>query len=161
LTGHKIVSGRVGMVAAINTHHISLGEAVREGGEVTWDMATLVFTALRQLATRPSMVSQLGGPIAIAQSSVQAARQGVADLFYLIALISVNLAVFNLLPIPILDGGQIIVQVVESAMGRPLTDRAREYVARLGLAFILLLFLTVTYNDLRRVVTAVLGGGKG
>ncbi|HXC24951.1 MAG TPA: RIP metalloprotease RseP [Gemmatimonadaceae bacterium] len=160
LTGKNVVSGKVGMIASLDPNRISFVEAIRQGGDVTWEMATLVFTALQRIATRPSSVSELGGPIAVAQSSVQAARQGIADLFYLIALLSVNLAVFNLLPIPILDGGQIVVQVVEAGMGRPLTERAREYVMRLGLAFILLLFLTVTYNDLRRVLISMLGGGK-
>jgi regulator of sigma E protease len=161
LTGSRIIGGKIWVAASVDSNRIPFAEAVRQGGEATWKMATLVFTALRRLATQPGSVSELGGPIAIAQSSVQAARAGVEVLFYLIALISVNLAVFNLLPIPILDGGQIVVQIVEAIRGRPLTSRAREYVAKIGLAFILLLFLTVTYNDLKRAAISLLSGGKG
>ena len=157
VTGKKGIFGRVGMMATIDSSPLPIGGAIRQGSRETWDMATLIFTALQHLATTPSAVSQLGGPIQVAQSSVQAARQGLGELFYLIALITINLAIFNLLPIPILDGGQIILQIVESAMGRPLTARAREYVARAGLVFILVLFITVTYNDLHRLLAAVLG----
>jgi regulator of sigma E protease len=134
---------------------------VVDGSQATLDMATLVFTSLRRIATRQTSVSELGGPILIAQSSVQAAKQGGSVLFYLIALLSVNLAVFNLLPVPILDGGQIVVQVVEAARGQPLSDRARENVARVGLALILALFVMVTFNDIKRLVVGVVAGHAG
>jgi len=144
--------GRVGLIAGQVMTQAPFGEALKNGTIATGEMATFVFTALRGLVTRETKVSDLGGPIAIAQSSVQAAREGPSVLLYLIALISVNLAVFNLLPIPILDGGQIVVQVIESALGRPLSDRTREYIARAGLGFIVFLFLVVNYNDIRRLI---------
>jgi regulator of sigma E protease len=157
-TGETVVAGRIGVAAAQDTRSVPWGKAVAEGSRQTEAMATLVFTSLQKIATRQSSVSELGGPIAIAQSSVQAARAGTQVLFYLIALLSVNLAVFNLLPVPILDGGQIVVQIVEAIRGRPLSDRARENVARIGLALILLLFLTVTFNDLKRWIVSAMGG---
>ena len=94
-------------------------------------------------------VKQLGGPIAITRASVAAARNGLADLFYLIALLSINVAVLNLLPIPILDGGQILINVLESAKGSPFSVRTREYILRFGLVAIALLFAIVMYNDTR------------
>jgi len=159
ITGEKTVLGKVGMVPAEDKARVPFSVAVHNGLDKTERMATLVFSSLRKIVTREVPVSDLGGPLAIAHSSVQAAEQGLEVLLYLMALISVNLAVFNLLPIPILDGGQIIVQVIESARGRPLTDRAREYVARAGLAFILLLFITVTFNDLKRMLGGLFGAG--
>lgn len=160
-TGKVIHVGRVGLAATVDSSPIPIGRALRDGTRATVSMAGLVFTSLRQLATRQASVADLAGPVGIAQASVQAARQGADMIFFLIALLSVNLAVFNLLPIPILDGGQIVVQVVEAVRGEPLTDRAREMVARVGLAFILLLFLTVTFNDLKRLIVGIAGGHAG
>jgi regulator of sigma E protease len=91
----------------------------------------------------------------IAQASVQAARGGAEQLFFLIALISTNLAVFNLLPIPVLDGGQIAINVLESLKGSAFSSRTREYILRAGLAAVLLLFALVTYNDLRRLFVSM------
>jgi regulator of sigma E protease len=92
----------------------------------------------------------------IAQASVQAARGGAEQLFFLVALISVNLAVFNLLPIPILDGGQIVIAVLEGVKGKAFSLKTREYILRTGLAAVLLLFVIVTYNDLRRLLQSVI-----
>jgi regulator of sigma E protease len=94
-------------------------------------------------------VKQLGGPIAITRASVSAARSGFEDLFSLIALLSINVAVLNLFPIPILDGGQILITIAESVKGRPFSLRTREYIQRFGLVAIALLFLIVMYNDTR------------
>lgn len=160
-TGKIIRVGRVGLGATVDSSPVPLGRAIRQGTTATVGMAGLVFTSLRELATRKASVSDLAGPVGIAQASVQAARQGTDVIFFLIALLSVNLAVFNLLPIPILDGGQIVVQIVEAVRGEPLTDHAREMVARIGLAFILLLFLTVTFNDLKRLIVGAAGGHPG
>lgn len=160
-TGKVMTVGRVGIGPSVDSSAVPMGRALRDGTRATVGMATLVFTSLRELATRKASVSDLAGPVGIAQASVQAARQGADMIFFLVALLSINLAVFNLLPIPILDGGQIVVQLVEAARGEPLTDHAREIVARIGLAFILLLFLTVTFNDLKRLIVGVAGGHGG
>jgi len=80
---------------------------------------------------------------------VNAARSGFEELFYLIALLSVNVAVLNMLPVPILDGGQIMINVLESAKGSPFSLRTREYILRFGLLAIALLFVIVMYNDTR------------
>ena len=102
-------------------------------------------------------VKQLGGPIAITRASVSAARNGVAELFNLIALLSINVAVLNLLPIPILDGGQILINVLESAKGSPFSMRTREYILRFGLIAIALLFAIVMYNDTRAAFGKLFG----
>ena len=160
-TGLVSREGRIGVAAGQSAQTVSMGRALADGSMATVNMATLVFTSLRRIVTRQTSVSELGGPILIAQSSVQAARQGGSVLFYLIALLSVNLAVFNLLPVPILDGGQIVVQVVEAARGQPLSDRARENVARVGLALILALFVMVTFNDIKRLIVGAVSGHAG
>jgi len=154
-TGKVENVGRIGIVPSQASRPIGMGRAVVSGWKATWMMAGTVIEALRGLATRKVSASELGGPIMIAQASVQAARGGAEQLLFLIALISTNLAVFNLLPIPVLDGGQIAINVLESIKGSAFSSRTREYILRAGLAAVLLLFALVTYNDIRRLIVSV------
>ena len=150
-TGKVDSVGRIGIVPVQLSQPVGPIEAVTSAWTATWRMAGMVIDALHGLATRRVAASELGGPIMIAQASVQAARGGAEQLFFLIALISTNLAVFNLLPIPILDGGQIVITVLEAIKGKSFSMRTREYILRAGLFAVLLLFALVTYNDLRRL----------
>lgn len=156
VTGKVERVGRVGIMPRQSTRPMGIGEAVTSGWNITWSMAGKVIEALHGLATRKVAASELGGPIMIATASVQAAQGGLQNLLLLIALISVNLAVFNLLPIPILDGGQILVNLLEAVKGSAFSTRTREYILRVGLAAVLLLFALVTYNDLRRLVLSLI-----
>ena len=155
-TGKLVHVGRIGILPKALSRHITFGEAITRGWSLTWGMAGTVIDALKGLATRKVAPSELGGPIMIATASVQAARSGFQNLLVLISLISVNLAVFNLLPIPILDGGQILVQVLEAVKGSAFSAQTRDYILRAGLAAVLLLFALVTYNDLRRLVVSII-----
>jgi regulator of sigma E protease len=155
-TGKLLHVGRIGILPKPLSRHIAFGEAITRGWSLTWGMAGTVIDALKGLATRKVAPSELGGPIMIATASVQAARSGLENLLVLISLISVNLAVFNLLPIPILDGGQILVQVLEALKGSAFSAQTRDYILRAGLAAVLLLFALVTYNDLRRLVVSII-----
>ena len=149
VTGLRGPVGKIGAFPPDVTSRepVSAGEAVVLGARTTWFMSTSIIGTVRDLVTRRVSVDQLGGPIAITRASVEAARSGLESLFYLIALLSVNVAILNLLPIPILDGGQVLINVLESARGKPFSMRAREYVLRGGLMFILLLFVLVMFND--------------
>ena len=154
-TGEVDSVGRIGIMPVQMARPVGWGEAVTSGWRATWRMAGTVIDALHGLATRRVSASELGGPIMIAQASVQAARGGVEQLLFLIALISINLAVFNLLPIPVLDGGQIVIGLLEGIKGSAFSLRTREYILRAGIFAVLLLFALVTYNDLRRLVVSV------
>jgi regulator of sigma E protease len=154
-TGKLEHVGRIGVLPRALSRPVSFGKAITKGWSLTWGMAGSVIEALKGLATRKVAPSELGGPIMIATASVQAARSGFENLLVLIALISVNLAVFNLLPIPILDGGQIMVTLLEAIKGKAFSLKTRDYILRVGLAAVLLLFALVTYNDLRRLVTSI------
>ena len=149
VTGVRTQVGKIGAypVDVTGREPVSFGEAVSLGARTTWFMGTSIIATVRDLVTRRQGLDQLGGPIAITRASVQAARSGLESLFYLIALLSVNVAILNLLPIPVLDGGNILITIVESVRGSPLSLRAREYVLRGGLLIILLLFLRVMFND--------------
>ncbi len=150
-TGKRAMVGKVGAVPRDVTSRepVAFGEAVTIGTRTAWLMGTSIIGTVRDLVTRRVSVDQLGGPIAITRASVQAARSGLESLFYLIALLSVNVAILNLLPIPILDGGQILINLLESARGHPFSLRTREYILRGGLFVILLLFALVMFNDTR------------
>ena len=152
--------GRIGAVVdreRVQRAPVPFGEAAAQGAATTWTMGTSVLTVLRGLFAGDVSVDNLGGPIAIAQTSVVAARSGLETLLFLLAYISVNVAVLNLLPIPILDGGQIVMNVAESVKGAPFSPRTREYVARAGLLAIALLFVVVMFNDIKRLVQGWLG----
>ena len=156
LTGKLERVGRIGILPKALSRPVTAGEAITHGWTLTWGMAGSVIDALKGLATRRVPPSELGGPIMIAKASVQAAQSGLESLLVLISLISVNLAVFNLLPIPILDGGQIMVNLLEAIKGSAFSTRTRDYILRAGIAAVLLLFALVTYNDLRRLVVSLI-----
>jgi regulator of sigma E protease len=149
--GKDSTAGKIGAQVRIDsrTEDVGIGTAIATGTRQSWSMATEVAGFLKKLVVGEVSVKQLGGPIAITRASVTAARSGLENLFYLIALLSINVAVLNLLPIPILDGGQIILNVIESAKGSPFSLKTREYILRVGLAAIALLFVVVMFNDTR------------
>jgi len=149
------LGGRIQTVGRIGAGHplsnqqepLGLGEAVVAGGRMTMFMGGMIIDIVKGLLTRRISVGQLSGPVGITKMSVEAARSGLEKLLELIALLSVNVAILNMLPIPILDGGQILINVLESAKGKPFSLRTREYILRFGLLAIALLFVVVMYND--------------
>ena len=148
-TGTKQTLGRIGMMASEGFIPISVGDAFTTAWRLTLDNGSRIFSALGALAHGVG-VRDLGGPIAIAQVSVQAARGGIETLLLLVALISINVAVFNLLPIPILDGGQILLNIAETIKGSAFSTQTRERILKGGLLIIGLLFVTVMFNDISR-----------
>ena len=148
-TGVKSPRGRIGMIASVAFTPISVPQTFVEAWRITIDNGGRIFTALGALV-RGVGLKDLGGPIAIAQVSVQAAQGGIETLLLLVALISINVAVFNLLPIPILDGGQIVLNIAETIKGSAFSTRTRERILKGGLLIIGLLFVTVMFNDISR-----------
>jgi regulator of sigma E protease len=132
---------------------VSVVEAMGYGGRATWSMATNVASVLRGLVAGDVSAKNLGGPIAIARTSVQAARNGAETLWSLIAFLSLNIAIMNLVPIPVLDGGQILLVLAEAVKGKAFSARAREAFARVGVLAVLALIILVTFNDLRAAFT--------
>ena len=159
-SGARQVVGRIGVGVRQNIvrEPVTAGEAMRGGWTLTWAMGSNVVKTLGNLFSGEVSVSQLGGPVEIARSSVAAAQTGGESLWMLIAFLSINLAVLNLLPIPLLDGGQILLQVAESLWRKPFHPMVKEWYARIGLVAIGALFLTVTFNDLKRLVTGWFAG---
>jgi regulator of sigma E protease len=158
-TGVPRTVGRIGVMARPTDRYepLSGGQALAQGGRTTWLMASSVGATLRGLFAGDVSVKNLGGPIAIARTSVEVARAGWEPLLGLIALMSVNIAVLNLLPIPVLDGGQVLVNVLEAAKGSAFSARTREYILRAGLLAVAMLFVTVMWNDIARLVGDLVG----
>jgi regulator of sigma E protease len=134
-----------------------LGRSIQTAGRQTWTTATKIVGVVRGLITSEVSVKTLGGPIAITRASVAAARSGLESLLVLIALLSVNVAILNLLPIPILDGGQILLNIAEAVKGSPFSSRTREYILRFGLVTILLIFALSTFNDVKDGLSRLFG----
>ena len=163
-SGKPQVIGRIGAMpqSPAVREPISVLDAITGGFRGTIAIGATVVGTVRDLATHRVSPKQLGGPVAIARASVAAAQDGLATLFRLIALLSVNVAILNLLPIPILDGGQILINVLETAKGGAFSMRTREWFLRVGLAFVGVLFVLVMYNDLGPMVRGLfarLGAG--
>jgi len=114
----------------------------------TWNMAAGTLTAVGQMVMGTRTTDELGGPIRIAQMSGVVAQGGPSNLIWFMAVLSVNLGLINLFPIPILDGGHLLFYAAEAIRGRPLGQRAQEYGFRVGLALVLTLMVFATWNDL-------------
>jgi len=118
--------------------------------EETYQVTVGTLQAVGQIITGSRPADELGGPIRIAQMSGQAAQSGLANVFWFLAVLSINLGLINLFPVPLLDGGHLLFYGFEALRGRPLSDRVVEYGFRVGLGLVVTLFIFVTYQDLSR-----------
>lgn len=119
------------------------------GLQMTWESAFTIINALKGLLLKPD-VTKLGGPIAIYQMSSSAAREGWLSILALAGMLSINLGIFNLLPIPALDGGKIVLNILEAVRKKPLKQETEGYITLAGVAVMLLLMIATTWNDIVR-----------
>ena len=130
---------------------LTIGQAFVMSGKENWDNAKVIGQSLRDLVTKKAAVKQLMGPIAIAEMSGTAAQIGWIAVFQFMALISLNLGLVNLLPVPVLDGGHIAILAVEGLSRRDLSMRVKERVLLAGAAVVVLLMATAIFNDVVRL----------
>tara|TARA_R110002072_G_scaffold100429_3_gene221162 strand:- start:56350 stop:58161 length:1812 start_codon:yes stop_codon:yes gene_type:complete len=130
----------------------SFGEAVKLGTVCSLDLIKQMYVTLKRLVTGEVGAKNLGGIIRISQVSYQAAQRGPSWFWYFLALLSVNLAFVNVLPIPVLDGGHLMFLLIEKVKGSPVSTKVFGYSQVIGLVFVLLLVLFVTYNDILRLL---------
>jgi regulator of sigma E protease len=144
----------IGIRLQYPTVHIKLGPfaAIQKSIESNKQNAVLIFQVLGRLVKREASVKQLDGPISIISYSGQAYQAGFVTLFTFMALISLNLGILNLLPIPILDGGVILLLVIESLLGRDLSLRTKERIVQASVVFILMIMVVVLYNDVVKLL---------
>jgi regulator of sigma E protease len=126
-----------------------IGDKLLGGLKLTFDNALLIFRAVGNLIVQPDL-NKLGGPVAIFQLSSEAASQGVATVVAMMAAISINLGIFNLLPIPGLDGGKLVLNILEGLRGKPISQEKEGIITLIGFGFLMLLMVLVTWNDIQR-----------
>lgn len=124
----------------------ALGHAVAK----TWDMSVFTLQIVGRIVTGDVSLKAISGPISIAETTGFAARQGWRTFFSTLAIISISLGILNLLPIPILDGGQVVYQLAELVKGRPVSERALLVGQQIGIAMLLLMMTVAFYNDIVR-----------
>jgi len=152
--GEKISEPKIGIASGneVIYRQTTVWSALLQGFRETGKLIYLTVMTVVKLVTRVLPSDTLGGPILIAQMAGDQARQGISSFAYFLGLLSVNLGILNLLPIPILDGGHIVFFAIEGALGRKLSTQIRGMAQRVGLALILMLTALVFYNDIARLL---------
>lgn len=138
--------GQLGIEAPLKT---SFWDKVIGGFQQSFDTFVGIFKALGSLISNFSL-DQLGGPVAIFELSSQAASQGATTVLYLTAMISINLGIMNLLPIPGLDGGKLLLNILEGLRGKPISQEKEGMITLIGFGLLMLLMVLVTWNDIQR-----------
>jgi regulator of sigma E protease len=148
--GRKII----GIDVPFPSVHVKLGVigALEKSLEINKENAVLIFQVIGRLIKRQASLRQLDGPVGIVAVSGQAYEAGFATLLTFMAVISLNLGILNILPIPILDGGVILLLVIESLMGRDLSLRMKERIVQASFVFLLMLTVIVLYNDVVKLL---------
>src|SRR5437870_4185667 len=143
---------RIGIEASRDWTQVSAPRAVLMAAQQTWSASVVVFKGLLLMVQGRVSPRELGGPIAIARAAGQQARAGARYFLTMLAFLSINLGVLNLLPIPALDGGHLAFFGIEGLMRRPLRQRHRELAQQVGLLLLITLMVFVFYNDIHRLV---------
>jgi len=143
----------IGITASGETYSkdMSLFQAFSESMIQTYRVTELMVVIIAKLITGDISTDTLGGPIMIAQMAGDSAKAGIGSLISFIALISINLAIINLLPIPVLDGGHLLFFSIEAIKGSPVSIKVREIAQQVGLFLLILLMILVFYNDISRI----------
>ena len=143
-------AGRIGVMPSIPTKLEKLAPvaAFTKSVQFCWEGSGLIFKMVGGLFTGEHSVKQLQGPIRIFQMSGEAAKRGWLDWFHFMAVLSLNLAIFNLLPVPILDGGHILIMALEGIARRDFSMQVKERMLMAGFVLLMMLMVTVFYNDL-------------
>jgi regulator of sigma E protease len=149
--GDKSV-GQIGIAPKVSQATVGMGEALGLSGRVLYTSSWMILDFLRQLFRGDRSTEELGGPLRIAQMAGQTGEQGLKSFFSFLAMLSVNLAIINLLPIPVLDGGLLTFLTLEAIRRRPLTVRQHQLFQQVGLAIMLFIMVLVTFNDLNQMV---------
>lgn len=142
-------TGQIGITEKIKNDH-SIGAILAFGFTQTWNIIMLVFSAIGHMITHGFSLNDLGGPVAMYSMTAQAAHHGAITVINLMGLLSVNLGIMNLLPIPALDGGKILLNIIEGIRKKPMYPNKEVVITMIGFAFLMILMVLVTWNDIRR-----------
>ncbi|OQY58866.1 MAG: RIP metalloprotease RseP [Desulfobacteraceae bacterium 4572_88] len=153
LFGEDIERYVIGITAAGETFHEDLNffQAIGQSFIQTYKVTELTIVSIAKVIQGTISTKTLGGPIMIAELAGQQAQEGITNLVFFIALLSINLAILNFLPIPVLDGGHLLFFFAELVIGRPVNTKVREIAQQAGLFILIMLMIFVFYNDISRV----------
>lgn len=153
LFGEEVETPIVGIISSDELVTISypFHRALVKAGEQVYELTKITLLTVYKLLKRVVPISSLGGPIMITKLAGETAKTGVLNLVAFMALLSINLGVLNLLPIPILDGGHIVVFVFEAILGRRASPKVKEAITYVGIVIIAFLTIIVFYNDIARL----------
>ncbi len=147
--GNEYRVGRLGISRAAGDYEkLSLPGAVVAATSQTGVIVDMTFKFIGQIISGRRSTEDMGGPLRIAKMSGETAQDGIASLVWFMAMLSINLGLINLFPVPMLDGGHLMYYGIEAVLGRPMSGRLQEYGFRIGLALVLCLMVLVTWNDL-------------
>jgi regulator of sigma E protease len=149
--GDIVVLGKIGVGQDVTYKPMSFLASLNQGFIMTNYYAGTIFKFLKDLVTGSASTKMMGGPLFIAQAVGEAAKTGFLEVLLLAAILSVNLGVVNMIPIPVLDGGQALFLIIEKIKGRPLSMKARSIAQQVGFVFLILLIIFVTKNDIWRI----------
>jgi regulator of sigma E protease len=134
----------------VQVHRAGPIDAALSGMAKTWEMSSLTVQMLWRIVTGQVSAKNISGPISIAEFAGISAYLGVTAYLAFLAIISVSLGVLNLMPVPLLDGGQVVYQLVEAVKGTPLSERAQLFGQQVGIALLVVLMSLAFYNDISR-----------
>ena len=134
----------------VETHRSAPLAALAVGVEKTWEMSSLTVQMLWRMLTGQVSAKNISGVVSIAEFAGISAYLGVTAYMAFLAIISVSLGVLNLMPVPLLDGGQVAYQLVEAVKGSPLSERAQNFGQQVGIALLVVLMSLAFYNDISR-----------
>jgi regulator of sigma E protease len=151
--GEEVEKYAIGITASGTSSILRLNvlESASESLTHTWQIVSLTTVAIGKIITGAVSAKALGGPIFIAQLTGEQAKAGLINLMFFVAVLSINLGIINLLPIPILDGGHLLFCLIEAVSRRPVNLKVREVAQQVGFFVLVLIMIFVFYNDIARV----------
>ncbi len=150
--GQEVVVGKIGITRGDVIASKNIFHSLADGVEAVYKWSVLTVKVVGRLLTGTISAKQIGGPILIVDAAAKAASAGVFAYFNFIAIISINLAILNLLPVPVLDGGHLLFMAFEVLRRKPLSEKVMNFATKIGFAMLMLLVVLVFYNDIVRVI---------
>ncbi|MCG8616272.1 MAG: RIP metalloprotease RseP, partial [Desulfobacterales bacterium] len=153
LFGETVDRYVIGILGSGETFHqpLNVFQAMGRALSDTWGLIRLTITSVFKMISGTVSADNLGGPIMIAQMAGEQAKAGMTNFVWFIALLSVNLGIINLFPIPVLDGGHLVFFAIEAVTGKSVNDKMREKLIQFGAAMLVALMIFVFYNDIARL----------
>lgn len=150
--GDEVKIGMIGVSASeVNHKTLNLGQSFMRAHVETYNTSIAIFKAIGELVTGRRSIEELGGPIKIAKYSGKTVEMGFVAVVWFMAMISVNLGVMNLLPVPVLDGGHLFYYMIEAIFRKPLSQRVQQIGFKIGFSLVMTLMIFTTLNDVRQL----------